>query len=498
MKKSLSLLLSAYCLVFSASAQVKDLTINAQNISYDQEKKLYEAQGSVEVVYQETKIAGEHIIYYTNKERVFADQGFSLSYNDINLEGKTIDFDIKNKEGEASDFHLAYQGIKLSGAFIQIGKEQFRLSNATFSTCDLDYPHYRVSALEINLYPQYGWLVAYWGFFWLQGIPLVPIPTYIYDLLAEEKGRRNLPPFPEVGSDDDYGTYVNERLAWHLRREFSGTYTISYLSRKGLGGGAEANYIINDSNQGNLRLYGNATDGLYGGLTHYYTFGQEVKAQQKPLAFLALPKYRNLELETTLSSRERINYERVSFLPNLILRLRRRELIKKEIKIEAELLAGEVAEERNIQLLRSGGRAKLSHDLPAVVLGDFTPSLMVDSLFYSNGGKWIKLSSGLELEKQFAEDFSAGIGYLHYFLVKGRSPFNFEMYRFSAVDRFTSRLSFMLGETGINLSASHYLPSWQAEDIDYSLFFRLHCYNLITTYRSLRREFSLGVSLVTR
>ena len=69
------------------------------------------------------------------------------------------------------------------------------------------------------------------------------------------------------------------------------------------------------------------------------------------------------------------------------------------------------------------------------------------------------------------------------------------MYRFNPSDRLTSDLFFMVGETGVGVSTSYFVETWEPEDIDYSLFFRMHCYNLMVTYRSLRREFALGFSL---
>ncbi|MEE8638651.1 MAG: hypothetical protein V3T21_06415, partial [Candidatus Margulisiibacteriota bacterium] len=91
---------------------------------------------------------------------------------------------------------------------------------------------------------------------------------------------------------------------------------------------------------------------------------------------------------------------------------------------------------------------------------------------------------------------SLGLGYLHYFMARGGSPFNFEMYRFSSSDRLMSDLFFVLGETGVGISTSHFIDTWQQEDLDYALYFRMHCYNLMLKYRSLRREFQLGFSLL--
>lgn len=496
MKKSLNVLLIILLLSFPIHGQLKDLTINADRVSLDKAKYRIEAEGSVEATYKDVLLIGNHLIYNTSAETFYADRGFSFDYQGMTIEGETLDYDIKGYAGIATRVDFLYQGVQLGGGWLGFDHEKYELKNANFTTCDLRYPHYHVTAADLVLYPKYGWMVAYWGLFWLGSIPVVPMPTYIYDFRAAERARKNLPPFPEVGYNEDDGNYINESLAWYLRREFSGTYTLSYAANKGIGGGFQANYIVDDQNDGNFRLYGNFKDGLFGGLTHNFVFGSEIEPSGSSLGELfPLSHSRQFELETTLSSRERINYQRVSYTPNLRLRFRQGQIFRKEAKYDFELGTGLVAEEGNRRLAYGGGNVRFYRDFPETSLGYLTPSLVMDFSFYSNGGKWVKPSFGLDLAKPLGKDYELDFGYTHYFFVEGASPFNFEMYRFRAVDRLKSALLFKAGETRGKISASYFLDNWSPEDIDYSLFFTLHCYDLEVTYRSLRKEFMLGFSL---
>ncbi|MBU0672634.1 MAG: hypothetical protein KJ732_06375, partial [Candidatus Margulisbacteria bacterium] len=389
-----------------------------------------------------------------------------------------------------------YQGIDLTGKKVDLSLDEFKLKDASFTSCDLEYSHYRVTASDIIFYPKYGWLVAYWGYFWLGPFPLVPMPTYIYDMMASEKARKNIPPFPEIGSNDEDGTFVNERLAWHIQRELSGAYSITYATKKGLGGGIEADYIFDKDSLGNARFYWNGVDGPTGGVTHSLFFGSEVEDDfGSAFSFLALPKQRQYQFDSTLAYHERINYQRISFYPNLVLKSRGGKILREEANLDVELMAGLVAEQYNIRLARGGGKLDFFWDFPETDFGDLTPSLGLDGRYYSNGTRWVKTTGGLGLKKTLPGNVLFGLGYLHHFSVEGASPFNFEMYRFSPADRLTSDLSFVIGETGLGISSSYFLDTWQPEDIDYSLLFKLHCYNLLVKYRSLRKEFELGFSL---
>ncbi|MFH1683331.1 MAG: hypothetical protein ABIA67_00465 [Candidatus Margulisiibacteriota bacterium] len=480
-----------------AIAQNKDLVINGDNVSYDKENNLVEAAGSVEVVYKDVKITGNYIVYNTKEDKAWADRGFVLNYGNITIEGDTLAYEVKEKKGTATDVWFAYEGIELRGKKVNLSVEKFILKDASFSSCDIEDKHYRVTAADINFYPEYGWLVAYWGYFWLGPFPVVPMPTYIYDVFAAQRNRKNIPPFPEIGSNDEDGTYINERLAWHIQRELSGAYVITYATKKGLGGGIETDYILDKDSEGNARLYWNGADGPTGGVTHSLFFGEQVEQEPAgPLVFFTLPKRRQYQFDTTVSYHERINYQRISYYPNFVLTTKQRKIFFEEANLDIELMTGLVAEQYNTKLARGGGVFDFYWDFPETDFGDLTPSLGLDSRYYSSGAKWTRTTGGLDIEKSFGNNVKLGFGYLHHFLIEGASPFNFEMYRFNPADRFTSDLSFMVGETGAGISASYFLDTWQPEDIDYSLLFGMHCYDLLVKYRSLRKEFELGFSLV--
>ena len=497
MKKSLEALVFLLILTLPLFAQIKDLTIEAEKVTVEKEKQQIEAVGSVEVAYKNFTMQGNHLIYNTSAETIYADRGFILNYQGLSIEGETLDYKIKERAGVATNSSFYYRTVRLGGGRLSFDLEEFQMKNASFTTCDIEpVPHYKVTAADIILYPEYGWLVAYWGYFWLGNIPVVPMPTYIYDFRAEANRQKNLPPFPAIGSNSDDGGYITETLAWHLRRELSGTYTLGYMANKGLQVGGTANYIVNNWNKGDLRLNWNGKDQTFGGITHLVQFGGEVAASGKDsFDIFTLPRMRQYELEMTLSSKERINYQHVSLTPDITLRSRSGEILRKEVKYDFAVSAGIVDEEGNIRLARAGGDLRLYGELPETAVGTFVPALDLFALYYSNGTHWIKPSAELTLSKMCSANLFLGLGYQHYFFIKGQSPFNYEMYRFRAADRLRPEAKFMIGETGAKIAASYYVDNWSPEDIDYTLFFKLHCYNLEATYRSMRNEFAVGVSL---
>jgi hypothetical protein len=483
-------------LICASHAQLKDLVINADKVSFEREKNRVEATGSVEVNYQDIVLTGQHLIYNSSAETFHADRGFNFVYNGMTFEGETLDYEINTRSGTAETTNFLYQGVYLGGKTLDFNSEKFDLKNAYFTTCDLPQPHYHVTAADILLYPKDRWLVSYWGLFWLGRVPVAVMPTYIYDFTGTTRAQT---PFPDFGSNSDDGSYLTETLAWNMRRELNGTYSLSYLSNKGFGLGGTANYILNDRNSGNIRLNWNRTDKLTGGITHVLAFGEKAcEVPKTPLDFTIQPCYSQYELQMTLSSRERINYQRVSFTPDLRLLSHGGTVGSSEVKYDYELDAGDVAEENNTRMKRGGGKFRLYEDFPNTPYGLVTPLLVWDSLYYGNGASWVKPSAGLDVTRSFAKDLALQIDYTHFLFIDGASPFNYEMYRYRAADTLGGNLLLKIGETRAKIAAVYYLDNWSPEDIDYSLFFIFHCYNLEVTYRSLRSEFMLGFSLAAQ
>ncbi|OGC11208.1 hypothetical protein A3K48_01620 [candidate division WOR-1 bacterium RIFOXYA12_FULL_52_29] len=525
MKKSLSLLIGLSCLALPLFALPNDFVINADNISYAKEAQIVDASGSVEVAYKEVMITGDRLLYDVSAETVTMRGSVELYYRDIHLksgelfyqatretveakdniyfqyegismEGESLAYELLTRTGRAKELSFNFREIDLTGGEVNFSPDTFNLRRATLTTCDYQNPHYHVSAGEIVFYPRSRWLVAYWGYFWLGSFPIVPMPTYIYDLSAQERGNKNLPPFPQIGANEEDGSYINETLAWHLSRYLSGTYSLGYAERKGLQLGFNANYLLTDENKGNIRLNDNGSDGRSGGITHTYSFG-EYSTDNDRLSFglFTEPSEYRFSLETILSHRERINYQRVSFLPNVRFYSRGLSIIGKVIKGDLDLSAGIVDEENNQRVGRNSVNLKLFGELPENYLGYVVPSLVYDCAYYAGRERWEKPTLNLELIKKVNSRLGFNAGFSHYLFVNGTSPFNYELYRFRAADRLMASVLYDLDRTAAKISASYFLDDWTPEDVDYTLFLKFHCYNLEVTYRSIRKEFLLGFSL---
>ena len=488
-----------YLTFFSLAAygEEKDLVINAENISYEKEVNIIDATGSVSAEYTDLHVTAPHLVYDSKKREIYADRGFKLLRDGQKIEGNILFYGIDTKSGSAEGVNMYFQGVHLKGSYIKLEPKEVRLSDASFTSCDEPSPHYHLSANDISLYSETGLIIAYWGIFWFQGIPLVPVPAYRYSIGPRE----NDAPVPEIGSNDEDGGYLHERIAWFSNKNLYGKVTLSYASKKGIGGGVDSNFILNDQNDIYARIYTLGKDGMYGGLTYTYSFGPETSEGEGSLpGLIAIKKLKKYEFEINLSARERINYERVSLLPEVTIRSNEDELFSPNLTYNYELGVAAASEESTgIKTTKDKLKLDLAYKMNIPFLGKFSAGLgLYDRWYGVPPFKWLQMLEKFDLKKEWNPVIETGIGYSHFITNDGNSPFAFEMYRFSPQDEVRANVFFTLGRTGIGVNTYYNYPSWEPKDIDYTLSLGFHCYDIITTYRALRKEFLFSMRLYSK
>jgi hypothetical protein len=456
--------------------------------------------GSVEADYQNISISCEHLYYQTAAKIVSTEANFVLQRGPLSLAGRNLRFNVAEGAGQADAVLVEYNGVHLSGKHVDFSKNKIRLEKADFTACDLKPPHYHVTANEIIFYPDVKWVVSNWGWFWYGDVPIVPVPTYVYDLSAEKRARRNAPPVPEIGSNLDDGTYISERLSWHATENWNDRVTVSYFEKKGVGLGVDGDYRFTNGQDGNVRLFWNGVNQLYGGITHFTSFGMDLSAADEDLyGVFLVPDSKAFDFVSELSYNERINYQRVYYYPRLTLTSKKIPWLSKQLKWDIKVEGGGVAEEASrCNFGFASGALGTYYDIQLPNAAFLTPAIKFDHRWYGDGQSWLQGTTNLAYRQSVTDNFGFVLLHNHYLYNVGASPLNFENYNLiPAVDTFDTRWLFKAGINTIGINTSHYLPSWSPRDIDYIFALGFHCYDIIFTYRVMRGELTFGLNLVS-
>ncbi len=525
----------AFIILFVLAAQnanaEKKFEISADNISYGKNNETIQASGSVEVVYGDislesekifnnksyiradgnvkitrngTSLDGNSITFFKDTDRVFAKNGYHLTRKDLDIKGSLLDYSLTQDTGTSEDVLISFGSTWISGQYVDLGKNVISLKNASFSTCDQEHPHYKISSLGMYYYQDSGWIVEYLGLLWVNGFPVFPVPTYVYDtgVISGAYRKKNPMPLPEIGSNNEDGFYFNEKFIWRTTSYSYGMLAMNYKSKKGLGLGFEGNYLLSDFNEGSLRIYGLNQDGYYGGVSHTTYFGDEIKTEDKKSLLYEVLKVapkKKYSAETNFSFREWINFERVSQTPVFKLNYMDVPFSFLNFTPHAEISAGYVSEESSgVNLLKSNINSSLDYLHPISEKDYIKTGMDLSYSTYAYQGNWGRILGRTDYVKQLTGNASASIGYSHFFVNDGSSPFRYENYRFYPEDELRSFIKIKNDSFSFSIDYSYNVPSFVPRDIDYSIAIGMHCYDATISYRAVRGELLFGVMLVSQ
>ncbi len=199
------------------------------------------------------------IRYDRRDETMHLSQGAEVRYRDMQLRSGTIEFDARDEVmdagGEPSPvlvdsgdeilgsrmrYHLPTEKgeivtgrTRFENAFYQgtdiwkIGDDALAVENATYTTCDLEHPHYHFSSRHMKIYLD-DKVVAKPVVLRIRQIPVFALPFYIASLKKDRHSGLLLPNL-ELGVDDNRGRFIrNLGYYWAPNDYFDATTSFDF------------------------------------------------------------------------------------------------------------------------------------------------------------------------------------------------------------------------------------------------------------------------------
>lgn len=199
------------------------------------------------------------IRYDRRNEKMHLSKGAEVRYRDMQLRSGTIDFDARKEvmdaAGEPSPvlvdsgdeifgarmrYHLPTEKgeivtgrTRFENAFYQgtdiwkIGDDALAVENATYTTCDLEQPHFHFSSKHMKIYLD-DKVVAKPVVLRIRQIPVFALPFYIASLKKERHSGLLLPNL-ELGVDDNRGRFIrNLGYYWAPNDYFDATTSFDF------------------------------------------------------------------------------------------------------------------------------------------------------------------------------------------------------------------------------------------------------------------------------
>ena len=206
----------------------QDIEIKADYLKINLFTNLLSASGKVYFLQNETETNCEEISYNWKTKKIII----------LQLKGELTGEGIKGK--------VYYQGEKMENF-----PETTEISGGSFTTCELEEPHYHIVAKKMIIYPK-DKIIAH-NISWYEGkIKIITLPYFL--IFLDRKTQQ--PILPKIGKNSSDGWFIKTYFNYYVDEKSYGTLYIDWLEKKGIGTGVEHTLEIGDANNpGETSLY---------------------------------------------------------------------------------------------------------------------------------------------------------------------------------------------------------------------------------------------------
>jgi len=226
-------LLVGLCLMgFRAFSQDEmiPVVVDGDEINYLQEEGRIKAKGNVKLKYKGVELFCDEVDYNANTNIAQVIGPVKIVKDGGILEGRDVTFNFANFDAEIGNIKIVdppIYGVSEKGTRLEDNK--YVLNSGYVTTCDLDEPHYRMTAKSVTIYPG-DRIVAKNVFLKVGKIPILYIPLFSQSLKDDTH------PFDIVpGKDKEWGYYVLSSWRYNLNSENRGKVHIDWYEKRGTG-----------------------------------------------------------------------------------------------------------------------------------------------------------------------------------------------------------------------------------------------------------------------
>jgi len=212
------------------------------------------AEGDVEIIYQDVKLKGDKVSFYTHTKDLIAEGNVALYQGKNYLKCDRLEFNLISKTGVAyrakglfSPYYYV-EGEKIE----KVSDKRYIVEKGKLTTCSPKVKgckrtpdwHFKAKKLTIDVggYARGGPVT-----FWIKKIPILYTP-YLKVPVYKERKTGFLIPVP--GYDSHKGFFVSVPFFWAISDNQDATITVTPYSKKGLRGSLEYRYIIDEHSKG--------------------------------------------------------------------------------------------------------------------------------------------------------------------------------------------------------------------------------------------------------
>jgi LPS-assembly protein len=231
------------------------VTMEADQLTYDQKGDSISLEGSVRILYQNTSVQADKVIYYNKTRDVVAKGGVILTEGEDILRCDRLEMNIDTKKGVVYQgrLFLKQKNFHITGSKAEkLGEMEYRIYDATLTSCDARVPSWKFTVKRLDVEIE-GYAQGWWPGFHVKDIPVLYVPWGIFPVKRE---RQSGFLFPDFSNSSKWGPEITIPFYWAIAPNQDATF---YLERigdsrgRGFKEGAEYRYAWSQRAGGKIK-----------------------------------------------------------------------------------------------------------------------------------------------------------------------------------------------------------------------------------------------------
>ncbi len=297
----------------NAFAAERAVTLTADSTRWHADDKVV-ATGNVTASFEDYKVTSDNANADLDTNIAVFEGNVTLTTKERTAQGKRLTINLKTKDWtfESATTKLGQETFKdnpnataiirtdeLSG-----NEDEISVKSGSFTTCDLEHPHYCIQAGRIDIFPE-SRVVAH-------GVSFMGLDKKLFSIskmVIPIKGLMSSI-LPQVGSSSEEGYFMKASYAYMANANAQGFLKLDLMTRRGVGLGAEQTYRFTGAS-GLFNLYylndrELGSNNLTGSVQHQHKFGEmnlSLRGDYRSNSYLYYPsnRYTNYQLAMTRS-----------------------------------------------------------------------------------------------------------------------------------------------------------------------------------------------------
>jgi LPS-assembly protein len=219
------------------------VTLDADVIRYDDATQQYVAEGNVVIQRADLELRADTVRFDYSSMQVIASGNIQVRAGEDVLAGSRLELDLARRTGTLTGGYLFLKqnNYIINGEKIQkTGENTYRIENASVTTCDGDPPDWLISGKTVKVTVE-GYGVIKGATLRARNVPILYLPYMVFP--AKTKRQTGLL-FPELGSSDRWGYFINQPFFWAIGEHSDATAYYHLMGKRGHKFGGEYRYYI--------------------------------------------------------------------------------------------------------------------------------------------------------------------------------------------------------------------------------------------------------------